>query len=119
MARKPEQLLQCVSTIVNDDVKLTVSEYRKECGHPGVIVELFIQFKGQDEWMPIAIVGGEDLQNVVDLLEESVPFATERMGTLRLPTLRLWGNRYFVDERLKELRNVDNPHDRVELRKIA
>jgi len=31
----------------------------------------------------------------------------------RLPIIELGGKRYFVDERLKELRNVDDPSDVV------
>lgn len=30
----------------------------------------------------------------------------------RLPTVQIGGKEYFVDERLNELRNVNNPHDR-------
>ncbi len=33
------------------------------------------------------------------------------MGIVALPTVEIDGKVYFVDERLKELRNVLNPHD--------
>lgn len=34
----------------------------------------------------------------------------------RLPTTTINGKEYFIDERLKELRAVDNPHQRLPLR---
>ena len=33
------------------------------------------------------------------------------MPPRRLPTITIDGKTYFVDDRLTELRNVDNPHD--------
>jgi len=33
-----------------------------------------------------------------------------------LPTVKVEGKTYFLDERLMELRNVVNPHDRVPLK---
>jgi hypothetical protein len=33
----------------------------------------------------------------------------------RLPTVRIRGKRYFIDDRLRELRNIENPHDRFVL----
>lgn len=33
------------------------------------------------------------------------------MGIVALPTVEMDGKIYFVDERLKELRNVNDPHD--------
>jgi len=32
---------------------------------------------------------------------------------MKLPTIRLRRKTYFVDNRLKEIRNVKNPHDRI------
>lgn len=37
------------------------------------------------------------------------------MQPRRLPVISWRGRRYFVDRRLGELRNVDNPHDRLDL----
>lgn len=31
----------------------------------------------------------------------------------RLPIIKYQGKRYFVDARLKEMRNVNNPHDYI------
>jgi len=36
-----------------------------------------------------------------------------------LPTLEVNGRLYFVDLRLRELRAVDNPHMRIDLRTLA
>jgi hypothetical protein len=50
---------------------------------------------------------------LMEALQEATHFISERWGPRRLPIVALWGQRYFIDERLKELRNVDEPHDRV------
>lgn len=33
----------------------------------------------------------------------------------KLPTVEIDGKTYFVDERLKEFRNVENPHDSIKM----
>jgi len=35
------------------------------------------------------------------------------MTTRQLPLVERNGKKYFLDERLRELRNVDNPHDYI------
>lgn len=40
-------------------------------------------------------------------------------GPRRLPVLCLEGRGYFLDPRLRELRAVDNPHTRIDLRSPA
>ena len=37
------------------------------------------------------------------------------MSIKRSPVINWRGRRYFVDSRLGELRNADNPHDRLDL----
>ena len=34
-------------------------------------------------------------------------------NVIKLPIIKMNGEQYFVDERLEELRNVLNPHDRI------
>jgi hypothetical protein len=60
-----------------------------------------------------------DLQKVISLLQEAMPFIAERSSVCQLPIVPLWGKRYFIDERLSELRNVENPHDRMELVRVG
>jgi len=35
------------------------------------------------------------------------------VATIKLPILKMNNKRYFVNERLKQLRNVENPHDMI------
>lgn len=39
---------------------------------------------------------------------------SQQSGPRRLPTIQLQGVEYFVDERLGEFRQVDNPHQRID-----
>lgn len=50
----------------------------------------------------------------MESLQEATLFISKRWGPRRLPIVSLWGKRYFLDERLKEMRNVENPCDRME-----
>ena len=36
----------------------------------------------------------------------------------RLPVVEYKGKRYFLDDRLRQIRNVDNPHDYVDSQDI-
>jgi len=36
-------------------------------------------------------------------------------GSRPLPVVKIGGKKYYVDERLNELRNVKNPHDREKM----
>jgi len=37
----------------------------------------------------------------------------EESGVRRLPTILYNGKKYFVDHRLREMRNINNPHDYI------
>ena len=56
---------------------------------------------------------------LMEALQEATAFIAERWGPRRLPIVRLWGKRFFTDERLGELRNVDDPNERIELVQVA
>lgn len=49
----------------------------------------------------------------MEALQEATQFISERWGPRRLPIVPLCGRRYFLDERLGELRNVVDPDDRL------
>jgi len=36
----------------------------------------------------------------------------------RLPVVEYKGKRYFLDDRLRQIRNVDNPHDYVDAQDV-
>lgn len=70
----------------------------------------------------------EDEQRAKDdfaLVEEStdrtymldhVPLFEDMGKPKKLPTVTLGGKTYFIDRRLKQLRNVENPHDYVDFK---
>jgi hypothetical protein len=63
----------------------------------------------------IGMVDDIDLPSVLELLQDAAQFIADKTGVRRLPVIPLWGRKYFVDGRLAELRNTENPGDRVEL----
>ena len=105
-----------VYRIERGDLDVRVCEYTKDCGHEGYALELRAHRPGQDDWVGLAFIGGEDVQRAVTLLQEAMEYVNACAGMPRpLPTVRLWGATYYADERLGELRREDDPSDRVPL----
>jgi hypothetical protein len=108
----------CLKTIAMDDVEVRITKETRNCGHLGYWLELRLHSPDDCDWIPIGLMMDLDLQKVIDWLQEAVPFIAELSGVRQLPTVSLWGKRYFIDERLSELRNVEDPHERVKLVKV-
>jgi hypothetical protein len=76
-------------------------------------VELRAYVDDLDDWCHVAEVSAEDAGAFAKLLAEADEFFAGSRGSRRLSTVTMCCSQYFIDERLKELRNVDNPHDRI------
>jgi hypothetical protein len=120
-----EDSLPCVQAYADGNVRVEVVEYLLPCGHNAYGIKGRYFVEEYDEWVPIAELRDFNADTAVSLLQKAADFVAlmehglvEERRPRQLPTLRLWGKRYFVDERLKELRNVENPHDRVQLHAV-
>lgn len=112
---KPTEPL-CIHRIERGNLDARVCEYTKHCGHAGYVIELLGVNPAGDDSVWLALLGGEDLQQAVALLQEALESLNDRASQPRqLQTVRLWGATYYVDERLGELRREDDPSDRVPL----
>ena len=120
-----EENLPCVQSYTESNVRVEVVEYTLPCGHKAYRIEGQYFVEETHKWVPIADLRDFNANTAVGLLQKAADFVAsmeqglvEDRRTRQLPTVRLWGKRYFIDERLEELRNVENPHDRVELRAV-
>lgn len=96
-------------------LRARVSEHPRACGHTGHFVDLDMFIEPENEWLSFGIVSDTVLQDTIILLQEAQEYIGTLNGVRLLPTVRFGGKTYFLDGRLSELRNVDDPHDRVKL----
>jgi hypothetical protein len=105
----------CVHEEERGALSLQVREYKRKCGHFGYLVEIFLRIGEDEERAQVGCFGWEDLQISVELIQKASDAIAARTGVRPLHTVRLWNKTFFVDEKLRVLRNVDDPHESVEL----
>lgn len=117
--KKPgaDENMTLIHSASEGDLSLQMLEYEKPCGHPGFLIEVFLKTDKGKDLAQIGLFGWEDLQIAIVLLQEALELGAKHLGVRPLPTVRLWEKTYYVDERLSELRNVDDIADRVLLKK--
>ncbi len=117
-SRADERLenLPVVAEIVRDDWKVVAREYRIPCGHAGFWLEALWYDAAKERWIQLGRFREVGLQTVIDLLQEALNGLD--CGWRQLPAVKIGAKRYFVDERLMQLRNTDNPHDVIDISKV-
>jgi hypothetical protein len=108
--------LPVVAEIVRDDHKVVVREFRISCGHTGFWLEALWHDAAKERWLRLGRFREVGLQTVIDLLQEAVNGLD--LGWRQLPAVKIGAKRYFIDERLMQLRNIDNPHDLIDIPKV-
>ena len=110
-------------TVHEDRIRVGVFRPRhskkcKDCGRAcrWLVIELLDSDTGK--WTHVLSMQESRLPILLSVLGEVADYLVEDAGGPKsLPTVSLWGKRFFIDERLSELRNIDDPHDRVLLQK--
>ena len=97
------------------NLRAAVREESRCCGHPGYVVDLFATVADPDEWVHIGAITDVTLQDSVIVLQEAGEFIARLTGVRPLPTVHVRGRTYFVDDRLGQLRSVDEPDEGVEV----
>jgi hypothetical protein len=72
---------------------------------------LVLELGGDGEWYHLMSMHGSRLPLMQEALDEVARVISP--GPRMLPRVEVGGQTYFIDARLKELRNVENPHDRI------
>ncbi len=101
---------------VDDNLIAKVFKFPVPTGDIGYRIE--VEYMTGCEWLSIVDLRDYNVQRTIDLLQEAVEYLALHKGVRKLPAVRLWGKRYYLDERLKELRNIEDPDDRIELRVV-
>ena len=107
--------LPVVAEIVRDDYKVVAREFRVPCGHVGYWLEALWYDASNDHWFQMGLFREIGLQTVIDLMQETLNGLDP--GWRQLPAVRIGTKWYFVDERLMQLRNMENPHDSLDIPK--
>ena len=94
-------------------LRASVSEHRRACGHTGHFVELEMFVETDDEWISIGLLSDTILQDTILVLQEAQESIGKLNGVPLHPYVRVNGTSYFYDARRNELRNVDNPFNRM------
>ena len=77
---------------------------------------LDLQFKADRKWISMLCLHEAKLDILRDVLYEADRYIDEQNNRPhRLPTIRLGNRRFFIDQRLSQLRNVDDPSDFVNI----
>ena len=108
--------LPVVAEIVRDDYKVIAREFRIPCGHAGFWLEALWYDAAKERWFQLGLFREVGLQTVIDLLQEALNGLD--CGWRQLPAVKIGAKRYYVDERLMQLRNIDNPHEVIEVPKV-
>lgn len=108
-------LLPCIATAERHGARVRVFSYECKNAHSGYwfVVDQATNQKGQ--WLQLAAMRDPCMQTVIDLLQ--VALDSLDLGYRQLRSVRVRGASYFIDEKLMQLRNVENPHDFFDLRK--
>lgn len=93
-----------------DNICAQVLESSKE-GWPYAIRT--VRKDSQGECISDDVLSVRQAMILLEALQDATYDVSELFGPRRLQFVRLWKARYFVDERLSELRNVRDPADRV------
>ncbi|HEX3146813.1 MAG TPA: hypothetical protein VHR66_01855 [Gemmataceae bacterium] len=76
-------------------------------------VALDAYFDGDGDYYPVAVFPEDHVEATIALLIRAQEFMHSTKGVRRLPTVCMCKTQYFVDVRLRELRNVNDPNHRV------
>lgn len=93
-------------------VKIFKGNPREDVPNPSRI--LVVEFRG-NVWRSMFGLHEGSLPVMMNVLDEVRDFLGELNGPRRLRTVQIADKRYFVDDRLMQLRNVDHPDDFIDI----
>lgn len=109
--------LPCIRTVMRNGIRVRVFLYECRAGHAGYYFVVDQATDKKDHWLQVATMRDVQMQAIIDSLQEGLD-ALDR-GWRELRTVRFRDKTYFVDEKLMQLRNTENPHDFFDLREQA
>ncbi len=112
---------KCADTIFGDDrfrVCLHPEKGRRCDGCGAKIYWPTLEFKEDSSWEPVFALHENRLEIMQAVLQQVADFLkskNEEGRPRQLPVVALLGKRFFVDERLRQLRNVEDPHEFIDI----
>ncbi len=108
-----------INVFERSKIRVLVVEDQRRCGHAGHTIEMEFLFDTDDELFRFGVIPDVLLADAIILLQTAHEFVAGVSGVKPLPTVRLNGSTYFVDLRLGEFRNIDDPDDRIAMERSA
>lgn len=90
-----------------------------DCGRQTYWLDLQFRSPADEAWRPVLMLQESNLDVILSVLHAVERFLLEQSGSgrpRRLPRVSIGGKTYEVDARIGELRDIDNPHERVAFR---
>ena len=105
--------LPCIRSLLRDGIRIRVfrSEFRR--GHFQYWFAVEQATDRKDHWLRISAMPDGQMQTIIDLLQQALDSLDRGWRQLRSITIR--DKSYYVDERLRQLRNVEDPGDFIDL----
>lgn len=104
--------LPCIHRLKKGPIQLRVLEEKRD-GQIHHLVEILVKNEDTEKAIQIGLMFWQDMQPTMQMMQEASDFIAGRSGMRPLPTVRMYGKTYFVDERLNELHNVEDVSDRL------
>jgi len=117
LSRWPLEEARLIQAFADPGVRVEVREHRMNGRHLGFSIRVFFCIDEADDWFEIANLRDYNVQRVIDFVQEATTFVSGKSGCRQLPRVSIEGERFFLDERLHELRGVDDPLNRWTIKK--
>lgn len=109
--------LPCIRTTLRNGIRVRIFQYECRAGHAGYWFVIDHATDNKNRWLHVATMRDAQMQAIIDSLQESLD-SLDR-GWRQLRTVKIRDETYFVDEKLMQLRNTENPHEFFDLREQA
>ena len=103
--------LACVRSLFRDGIRVRVFCHKSQSGYCQYWF-LIEQVTGEKD-RRLSVMPDGPLQTIIDLLQQSLD-SLDR-GWRQLRSIKIRDKSYYVDERLRQLRNVEDPNDFIDL----
>ena len=105
--------MPCIRTRERDGIRVRVFRFERKDGHFEYWFAVEQSTDQANTWLRLAAMPDGQMQTIIDLLQVSLDSLDRGWRQLRTITIR--DRTYVIDERLMQLRNVNDPLDFVAL----
>ncbi len=105
--------MSCIRSLSRDGIRVEVYHHQLRTGHFEYWFQIDLRTTQKDQWIRISTIPDGQLQTIIDLLQQALDSLDRGWRQLRSVPIR--HKTYFVDDRLMQLRNIEDPNDFIDL----